>query len=400
MKKAERDLIRKYLKGTANPREISEIQNLIEENPALKGLIGSSLSIENIAKEYADYKDFQKQNDKKEIHHFISEKKHKEKKISSSLVLKVASIAALFILIFITSIILIRPDTIQQTTEAKIDFSPGSYGANITLADGEVIQLNKANDTLLTDKDANVKIKVADNCVFLNSIDNSTKKNINSLKKTNVRQTIQTGPKQEFIVVLPDSTKIWLNAETTIKYSIGDFHSNRSVELSGEAFFDVRKNKDKPFIVVTENQQVTVTGTKFSITSYPENLEERTILLEGVVELQSQDSKEKIILSPNQLAVLSSVDKFEVKNVNASLLTSWRFSSFAFEYESFYTVAQKLSKWYGVNFEFMDSGIENYHFSGTLPKYENISRSLELLELTSDIKFIYSDENTIQVVKK
>ena len=393
------ELILDYLNNRLKHNEKSEFERLLKDDPELKELFSQLQDKEFIKKGLKEQSRFDSEEAWSRILESKLHIKHKKQFNPSHVISKAASIAAILLLAFILfyhfGIRSTRSDTAYTGSIPEI--TPGSFEAQLVLSDNTILKLVESNDTSISDIKAGVYMELENwNLKYDQGSDYFSSGNNSALLSKDCFHTLITGPRQEFNVTLPDGTVVWLNSSTSIKYSIQPVNNTRNVELNGEAFFEVKKNADMPFIVTTQKQRVTVTGTSFSITSYKDDV--NTILVEGRVSIEPLLFKSKpLILNPDERATLRD-GELVVDTVNASLLTNWRFNSFAFENESLEKVIRKLSRWYGIDFKFGDTTLMDLHFTGVIPKYKNIISTLELLKLTTDIDFRYSDTEIITVI--
>ncbi len=158
---------------------------------------------------------------------------------------------------------------------------------------------------------------------------------------------------RNFQIILHDGSKVTLNAGSSLKYPIEFIKGkNREVFLTGEAFFEVEKNTNSPFIVNANDIEVTVLGTKFNVSNYPEDSKIKTVLVEGSIALnttQNKNTTENIILKPEQKAIYSKKDKsIAVSNAKVDLYTSWMTGKVVFEHMPFKNIAKKLERHYNV----------------------------------------------------
>ncbi|NPA35868.1 MAG: FecR family protein [Chlorobi bacterium] len=195
-------------------------------------------------------------------------------------------------------------------------------------------------------------------------------------------------------VILPDGSDIWLNAGSKMSYKIPFVRETRKINLIGEAFLNVTKNKLSPFIVKTENTQVKVLGTKFNVKSYPEDNNIEISLTEGSVMFYFRNKQGRKVytkLKPNQHLVLNKINKkVTVRNEKLSKYISWHKNILIFDDTPIQEVAKTLERWYGVKVVITDEEIRNYKFT-TVFENEPLSRVLELLELTSPISIKYNN---------
>jgi ferric-dicitrate binding protein FerR (iron transport regulator) len=192
-----------------------------------------------------------------------------------------------------------------------------------------------------------------------------------------------------------------LNAGSSLKFPVSFTDSTRHVFLEGEAYFQVTHN-GKPFIVTSGAMDVRVLGTSFNVLAYPDEQQLVTTLVEGSVRIdlvgKERETSSSRILSPDDQAVVSIEDAaIEVSKVNTSQYTSWIDGKLEFYNENLDKVMKRLARWYDFEYEFENSGAKNYHFSARFDNTENISTILEMLELTTDVKFELK-ENTIVVI--
>lgn len=201
----------------------------------------------------------------------------------------------------------------------------------------------------------------------------------------------------EYTVVLTDGTRVYLNSESSLKFPEDFSGSNqRVVYLTGEAYFEVAKNENQPFVVKCGGYDIKVLGTAFNISNYADNDYSHTTLKEGKVEIVR--GAEEVLLKPGQQAKWHH-GRLEVKEVNVENYTSWMNDNFRFESENMEEILKRISRWYVVDIFYTNHVVKTYHFSGYLPRYANIQDVLELLSLTTDVKFEVKGK-TVVVGKK
>jgi ferric-dicitrate binding protein FerR (iron transport regulator) len=190
-------------------------------------------------------------------------------------------------------------------------------------------------------------------------------------------------------VILPDSTEVFLNAGSELKYRL-DNKNNRKVFLDGEGWFKVTKDKKRPFIVQTNYYQVQVLGTEFDVKAYRDDKQVTTTLEKGTVQILSSDNfkiREPLTLKPGQQMVFDKEKRvFQVREVETRIYTSWRDNKLEFLKLDFGELVTLLERRYGVSIHVQDKSILKYHYSGTL-KNETIVEVLDLLEHTLPIQY-------------
>lgn len=208
--------------------------------------------------------------------------------------------------------------------------------------------------------------------------------------------TLQVGKGGEFQLTLSDGTRVWLNSESSLKYPKYFTGNTRDVELTGEGFFEVAPDERSPFRVNCADFKVDVLGTSFNISAYPGEGQALITLATG--KLQISHKERKAVIHPDQQVVIRG-DDFSVGEVDVVYYTTWMHDMFLFENESLEMIARKLTRWYGPEFVFEEPALKETRFLGALPKYDDISKVFELLEMTTDVQFIIQPK-TISVMRK
>ncbi|MCE5348202.1 MAG: FecR domain-containing protein [Bacteroidales bacterium] len=195
-------------------------------------------------------------------------------------------------------------------------------------------------------------------------------------------------------VVLPDSSYIYLNAGSTIKYAMNGNKGNREVFLDGEAWFRVQKSEKRPFIVHTHFYDVNVKGTEFNVKAYYEDADVVTTLEKGSVTITSGavKLKEQAVLEPGEQLVYNKNDgSMVVKDINTRWATSWKENKLIFINMSFRELVVLLERKYGVDIQVAESEIMDFHYDGII-KDESIIKVLDLLRLTLPIDYKIKDQ--------
>lgn len=196
----------------------------------------------------------------------------------------------------------------------------------------------------------------------------------------------------EYSLVLADGTRVWLNAESTLRFSY-PFDSLRTVYLDGEAYFEVAHNAAKPFEVKTEENTLRVLGTKFNARAYKEQPYQVT-LLEGKVQISNGIDTE--ILVPNkQLNQPSEAKTYEVIPVNAKLYSAWTKGVFEFNNASLKDIMCQLERWYNVEVDYATEDLKDIRFTGSILKNESLGYALEMIQKISDVRFSKRNEQVL-----
>lgn len=207
--------------------------------------------------------------------------------------------------------------------------------------------------------------------------------------------TIMTPKGGQFQVVLPDGTHVWLNAASSLKFPSSFSGTERSVDLIGEAYFEVAHNKEKPFKVKTENQEVQVLGTHFNVNAYPDEAGINTTLLEGAVKIISD--KGATLIKPGQYLLLSRADQtIRVGNADIETVVAWKNGFFQFDKADLKTVLRQISRWYNIEVQY-EGKIPDRLFSGKIYRTAGIQ---EVLDILSYKKIHYRFEHQKIIITK
>ncbi|MEL7588482.1 MAG: FecR domain-containing protein [Prolixibacteraceae bacterium] len=212
-------------------------------------------------------------------------------------------------------------------------------------------------------------------------------------------------PGQMTQIVLADGTKVSLNSGTTFKFQTAFSQSSREVFIDGEAFLEVAKDKNKPFIVHAQNFTAEVLGTSFNISAYSSDSRANVTLVEGSVRLLSEERNWHAVLAPGQRAIVSNGNAPEVTMVDTGFYTSWQKGEIVFRNETLEDIARKLERWYHVEIGFKDENLKQLMFSGTFLKYKPIDQVFKTLAIMNDkIDFVYETrndkKNLIYIIRK
>jgi len=209
--------------------------------------------------------------------------------------------------------------------------------------------------------------------------------------------TIVTPFGEEYDFFLPDGSKVILNSKSKLSYPIHFKDHIREIALTGEAFFKVRKDKQRPFIVKTQFAQVKVLGTSFNVNAYENDEYNEITLVEGHVKVSNSSNETSLI--PGKQAICSRKNIISVRDVDVDIYTSWTRGIFEFNKMSLKKITTLLQRWYNVEFSFVDNTIENKKFTGAFKKGTPIESILNFIEETTNVKFI-KENNLVYVVKK
>ena len=270
----------------------------------------------------------------------------------------------------------------SQIIKEKSIIKPGGDKAVLTLSDGSKIILEDAKKGLLANQ-AGVSIqKTADGELLY-----SFAKNLNSvseaLPEEVIYNKIETPFGGKYQINLPDGSKVWLNSASTLRFPALFSGNTREVELNGEAYFDVAKNPNKPFKVITKDQIVEVLGTQFNINSYSDEETFKTTLIEGSVKIIYKDRV--VLLSPGQ-QFQPNMKSSKVIEADTEEVTAWKNGYFLFKDEDIRSIMRKISRWYNVEVNY-SGNIPDVGFGGNISRSKDINEVLNVLQLTNAVHF-------------
>ncbi len=367
-------LFNKYLKNECTTEEINKLFRHFKEATdelTLRKLVADAFELvsdENI-EVLSDQKVF-------EMYGNIHRQIHAGKKVRSlwrriAVAASVMAFVSFGIYLFIS-----RQSEKQSEALTHQNMLPGENKAVLTLADGRKIVLGDTKNGVIANEGI-TEIRKTDDGQLVYQV-NSSKKDIN-MKYNEI--AIPRGG--EFMLILPDGTKVWLNSSSTLKYPAHFAGNERNVELTGEGYFEVTKNAVQPFIVKAGDTKVQVLGTHFNISAYRDDASVITTLLEGAVNVSGKGGD--ALLKPGQQSIYSN-NKIQVSAAEVEEAVAWKNGYFRFNNEDIESIMKKVSRWYNVEVEYRGD-VKGKKFWGTFSRTKSLSELLANLELTESIKF-------------
>lgn len=308
--------------------------------------------------------------------------------------------AAVVLIIAVTCWLLIPRDVVTDRTARTLptlkstmpelpnkygdDVQPGTYKALLITGDGVMTNLVRDKDITLKKGDENI-FTIANMLVF-------------GPNNSNVPMgwnTLRTANGAEYAVTLPDGTKVWLNAASSVKFPSRFEGKERRVELVGEAFFEVAKNKAMPFIVVTNKMNVEALGTAFNVNSYTrKDSATVTTLKEGSIRVTTKFST--VVVKPGE-QVKTDLNSTKVTTTDVDLVMAWKNGFFKFEHSPFTEVLEQISRWYDVKIVYDQQFKEPKFFTGDIQRNVPLSKILQMIEMTGIATFNIQ-KNTITIL--
>jgi len=264
---------------------------------------------------------------------------------------------------------------------------PGSTKAVLILNDGKTVLLDSASNLSIREKDGTLIEKSDGKLNYTNpSIEKTTQPIFN---------TINIPRGGEYNLVLADGTRVYLNAMSSFKYPVTFSGNSREVELTGEAYFEVRKDAGRPFIIKTSAISIEVLGTSFNLNAYENTEKIVTTLVEGRVKINSNNSNDSRLLAPEEQATFYTKNgQTEIKKVDVNLYTAWKDGNLIFYDSRLEDIMTTLTRWYSAEVLFREESVRNLRFSGNLNRSGDINQILDIIRSTGKIN-VEIKNNTI-----
>jgi hypothetical protein len=266
--------------------------------------------------------------------------------------------------------------TVQQTNQ---DVQPGGNKAVLTLANGQVIDLDSAHNGILVEQGNMAVVKNNNGEVVYKAVDDEK----NARHAANVYNMLATPRGGQYQLTLPDGSRVWLNAASSIRYPVAFANDERQVEITGEVYFEVEKNPKKPFrvTILPTGGVVEVLGTHFNINAYSDEPAIKTTLLEGSVKVSSMVNGEWSMLKPGQQASIHHSQLTIHDNVDLELAMAWKNGFTLFKSADIKSIMRQAARWYDV--EVMYEGtVPERSFTGGISRNAPLSELLQLLEVS------------------
>ncbi|SDE04786.1 FecR family protein [Mucilaginibacter pineti] len=310
-------------------------------------------------------------------------------------------IAAGMLLFLAIGAYVFKKDTSKEllTDNHQQKISAGGNKAVLILSNGKRINLaDAANGAIAAQANFTIK-KTKEGMIVYQA--NAASETTDPATDQPLFNTITTPDGGQYQVVLPDGSKVWLNAASSIKFPTRFASNERLVELTGEAYFEVVKvlaHKEKvnktgklPFVVLSNRQRIEVLGTRFNVNDYHEENSVKTTLLEGSVKVNALTGDDQhaainaVMLKPGQQSDLDR-SNFKVSAADTAAATAWKNGFFQFDNEDIHVVMRKISRWYNIEVDYQGD-MRGKSFSGVISKYTNVTEVLKMLQLTESVSF-------------
>ena len=363
-------LIKKSLIKDLSDKEQKELDQLLDDQ-----------SLQDVYKELSDrgylkkqFMEYEKYSSQKAYREFKERRGHSGR---IRIVRWVAVVAAVWVLALGVTLWMTfgKKENVAPLPVASKIIPAGEKKATLTLADGTEVHVEEITAQILQEKGMNIEYRNGE-IVYHKSEEKTTEVVYNKLE-------VPRGG--ECMIKLDDGTKVWVNAETKLKYPVVFVGDRREVVLEGEAFFDVAKN-EKPFIVKTSFGDVRVLGTAFGISAYASEPESYTTLVRGKVSVEREGMKPVVIL-PGEQVVTSKDGKMIKQQVDVEEFVGWKDGIYVFKEKSLGEIMKTLERWYNISVDFQEKSLVDLPFTGNLKRYDDINVFFDALTRTGDMKY-------------
>jgi ferric-dicitrate binding protein FerR (iron transport regulator) len=381
------DLIQEYQQGSISGEGIQKLQEWLKEDKANSDEFAKYLALFKESGALSNLDQIKKEDAWLKISKSLTKQKKKSKvrRLHAWL-----PYAAAVVVLFAVSYFMIDQVRTDYDFGKNYNFAEvstiGSKKAVLTLEGGQQVNLEESNSEVITEADGTlIQKNAASELVYDNASSSNGKLIYNQIE-------IPRGG--EYSLVLADGTKVWLNSESSLRYPVQFVGNKRKVELTGEAYFEVAHNPNRPFIIESHDTEIKVLGTSFNVSSYEDQEYIATTLVEGSVEVSCLGNIQ--LLKPGyQATVKKGNSKFTVEKVNAALYTAWKDGVFRYKDQSLEEICHQLSRWYNVEFFFTDHKYRELRFTGAAKKNNQLGFTLDLIEKMADVQFAIKDDRII-----
>ena len=363
-------LIKKSLIKDLSDKEQKELDQLLDDQ-----------SLQDVYKELSDrgylkkqFMEYEKYSSQKAYREFKERRGHSGR---IRIVRWVAVVAAVWVLALGVTLWMTfgKKENVAPLPVASKIIPAGEKKATLTLADGTEVHVEEITAQILQEKGMNIEYRNGE-IVYHKSEEKTTEVVYNKLE-------VPRGG--ECMIKLDDGTKVWVNAETKLKYPVTFVGDRRELVLDGETFFDVAKN-EKPFIVKTSFGDVRVLGTAFGISAYASEPESYTTLVRGKVSVEREGIKPVVIL-PGEQVVTSKDGKMIKQQVDVEEFVGWKDGIYVFKEKSLGEIMKTLERWYNISVDFQEKSLVDLPFTGNLKRYDDINVFFDALTRTGDMKY-------------
>ena len=371
------ELTWRVLDGTASPEEISRVMVWMRDSEHRKYLkkmrkiwnlvSGPHVSPERKRVELERFRDFMRRHPEKKKKRFIGKRWYRY--------------AAVFLIpILAVTFLVWREFSREYTSPFLAEVGQlGTPQAVLTIAGG---------DTIVLQSNREIDIQLAGQVRVVGSGERITYElGEGECAREDRYNTLTTPVGGEYQVELSDGSRVWLNALTELRYPEIFKDDCREVYLTGEAYFEVEHDPERPFVVVVNGMKVSVYGTQFNVNSYKSGVVQ-TVLVDGKVGIRVLETGKEVMLNPDDMAeFFEDSGCVKVKKVDSYVYTAWKDGKFVFENESIEEIMRRLSYWYDIEVVYKEDQVRHHTFTGVITRYAEVKDVLHLIGATAIVRF-------------
>ncbi len=285
------------------------------------------------------------------------------------------------VLVLAVSVYLFVDKQTPSESEQAQQISPGTDMAVLILNNGSEIDLSSARKSTIHEKD--IEIQNSGKSLVYNTNAKTRKKHI--IKPKPMYNTLRVPRGGQYFLILADSTKVWLNADSELSYPVRFTKDVREVALKGEGYFEVKHDESRPFYVKTDKQRIRVLGTSFNISAYSDDKFTKTTLVNGSVQIEREN--QVVVLKPSEQAVLDRENgNLIASEVVVDNYIAWKDGNYFFDMERLDNIILTLSRWYDFDFEFENESAKEMLFTGSFSRDQDLKNIILIIEQTKRIK--------------
>ena len=373
--------IKDWLDGKLSPQEIRTLEKWAEQRPANKELLERVNDVRGLA----DRINFCARNDKEAGWKAIQQKLRRPSLFVRSV--RYAAVAVLVLAMGLSVYYALNPEVEPVTVVTNSLPEPGNTRAYLQLATGEhyILDSLKSIDTQV--KGAQLKTEKTGRLVVTGHEKDSVEEQTEYLR-------IVVPTAGDYNMLLADGTCIWINSCSELEFPARFIGDERRIRLlKGEAYFEVAKNTEQPFVLEVEDKEIRVLGTSFNVNTYDNEF--ATTLVTGKVEV-TVDHRKYALTPDRQLRIDDG--QVTIKEVDPYEFTAWRDGTFVFKYQSLEKVLATLARWYDIQVVFSKEELKKFHYTGKIERHSDIRELLQFLQKTGSVQF--SLEGQILIVSE
>ncbi|WP_431211077.1 FecR family protein [Puia sp. P3] len=270
----------------------------------------------------------------------------------------------------------------------KYDQAPGRKAAMLTLADGRQIALDSAGGGTIGRQGNNTVINLKGALAYNAAGPAASSREL-------AYNTLTTNTGNQYRLILPDGSRVWLNAESSVKFPVNFGNRERNVEITGEAYFEIAPEARRPFMVHYNDMTVQVLGTSFDVNAYTDESAVATTLVEGAVKVVN--GGDQSLIAPGQQVQVNGRSMKVVSGINTDEVVAWKDEEFYFRRADIRSIMRQLARWYNIKVDYEGENITE-RFYARIPRNAPMSEALNALSLTGKVHF-KTGERTVTVVK-